>query len=290
VETAHPAKITNVATKGRRMTDAEPYTPIPKSIITSTIWLEKPHIFKVWMTMILSSDAKGIVRGSVPGLANLAHVTTEECREALSRFRDPDPDSRTKDYEGRRIEDIDGGWRLFNHKRQRDMMGIGHATSTERVRAWRERRAGNETDETPDETDETFRNNATPGNAQQEQEQDQKQDRDQKRRSRDSSGRSDTNPSGYRRTKADVPCSPDLHLSNDQRSILEMNLGMAPWQIDALQADFVTKAIADPSDVRPPEAWAKCLAKTVTSEWNRGNRPVQPTPAKPKDNDDCPAF
>ena len=27
----------------------------------------------------------------------------------------PDPDSRTKDHGGRRIEEIDGGWRLLNH-------------------------------------------------------------------------------------------------------------------------------------------------------------------------------
>jgi hypothetical protein len=34
----------------------------------------------------------------------------------------PDPDSRTEDYEGRRIEVVDGGWRLINHAKYRAKM------------------------------------------------------------------------------------------------------------------------------------------------------------------------
>jgi hypothetical protein len=34
-------------------------------------------------------------------------------------FHEPDPDSRTKDFEGRRIDTIEGGWLLLNHSKYR---------------------------------------------------------------------------------------------------------------------------------------------------------------------------
>jgi hypothetical protein len=38
---------------------------------------------------------------------------------AITTFLSPDPDSRTPEHEGRRIEVIDGGWRLLNHEKYR---------------------------------------------------------------------------------------------------------------------------------------------------------------------------
>ncbi|MGW8429426.1 hypothetical protein ACWGJQ_29045, partial [Peribacillus simplex] len=51
----------------------------------------------------------------VPGLARRANVTLQEVEAALHSFLSPDPYSRTKDDEGRRIVEIDGGWSLINH-------------------------------------------------------------------------------------------------------------------------------------------------------------------------------
>lgn len=65
--------------------------------------------------MLAMMDARGEVFGSVPGLTRRANVTREECERALASFMAPDPDSRTPDFEGRRIEPIEGGWRLLNH-------------------------------------------------------------------------------------------------------------------------------------------------------------------------------
>lgn len=69
--------------------------------------------------MLAMADRHGRVWGSVPGLANRARVELEQCRDALKRFQEPDPDSRTKENEGKRIEDIDGGWRLINYEKYR---------------------------------------------------------------------------------------------------------------------------------------------------------------------------
>lgn len=92
--------------------------------------------------MLAMADRKGRIWGSVPGLANRARVSVEACRIALNTFLSPDPDSRTKTAEGRRIEEIDGGWRLINHEKYRDIRDsetIKEQTA-ERVRAYRKKR------------------------------------------------------------------------------------------------------------------------------------------------------
>jgi len=71
--------------------------------------------------MLAISDKNGEVQGSVPGLARLAGVSVDLCRAAIGKFLGPDPDSRTKDDEGRRIEEIGGGWHLLNHAKYRAM-------------------------------------------------------------------------------------------------------------------------------------------------------------------------
>ena len=42
-----------------------------------------------------------------------------ECVEALNKLKAPDPYSRTKENDGRRLVDIDGGWQVLNHAKYR---------------------------------------------------------------------------------------------------------------------------------------------------------------------------
>lgn len=95
------------------------FTKLFTSITESTVWCEPDKVRLVWITMLAMADRRGRVWGSIPGLANRARVPTEDCREALERFLSPDPDSRTKDFEGRRIAEIEGGWRLLNYEKYR---------------------------------------------------------------------------------------------------------------------------------------------------------------------------
>jgi len=71
--------------------------------------------------MLAMADQHGRVWGSIPGLANRARVSIEKCEEALAALHSPDKYSRTKEHEGRRIEEIDGGWRLLNHGKYRSI-------------------------------------------------------------------------------------------------------------------------------------------------------------------------
>jgi len=72
--------------------------------------------------MLAMTDECGVVGASIPGLAARAGVSVESCNAAIAKFLAPDPYSRTKAFEGRRIEEIDGGWRLLNHAKYRDIM------------------------------------------------------------------------------------------------------------------------------------------------------------------------
>ena len=97
------------------------YTKLFNSIVTSTIWLEDDRTRLVWITMLALADKHGEVMASIPGLARVAGVPVDDCRIAIAKFLSPDPDSRSKDDEGRRIEPIDGGWQLINHAKYRAM-------------------------------------------------------------------------------------------------------------------------------------------------------------------------
>jgi hypothetical protein len=95
------------------------YTKLFGTILDSTVWQEDPYTRLTWITMLAMSDKDGRVEASIPGLAVRAGVSIEQCKTALGKFMSPDIYSRTKDNEGRRIEEIDGGWKLLNHAKYR---------------------------------------------------------------------------------------------------------------------------------------------------------------------------
>jgi len=72
--------------------------------------------------MLAMSNKDGDVLASVPGLAKMAGITLEETEDGIARFQQPDRYSRTPDFDGRRIETIDGGWHLLNHAKYRRLM------------------------------------------------------------------------------------------------------------------------------------------------------------------------
>jgi len=87
-----------------------------RSILTSTLWCEPPTTKLVWLTMMMLADKDGIVEARAPGIARAAGVTRAECDRALACFAAPDPDSRTKDHDGKRAEECDEGWRILNYE------------------------------------------------------------------------------------------------------------------------------------------------------------------------------
>lgn len=98
------------------------FTKLFSSILDSTIWQEGKETRLVWVTMLAMCDRSGEVHASIPGLAVRAGVSIAECENALACLMSPDPYSRTKDHEGRRIKEIDQGWELLNHAKYRALL------------------------------------------------------------------------------------------------------------------------------------------------------------------------
>lgn len=116
------------------------YTKLFNSILHSTIWSEPNEVRILWITMLAMADKYGDVNASVPGLARMAGITTEQAQDGLTRFLSPDQYSRTPDNEGRRISEIKGGWHLLNHGHYRALMSAEERKEYNRVKQ-AERRA-----------------------------------------------------------------------------------------------------------------------------------------------------
>lgn len=100
------------------------FTKLFSMILDSTVWQLSLEAKVVWITMLAMKDRHGDVMASVPGLAKRAGVSIHACEQALECFRSPDPYSRTKSFDGRRIQDIDGGWTVLNHEKYQQMLSV----------------------------------------------------------------------------------------------------------------------------------------------------------------------
>lgn len=118
---------------------SETFTKLFSTILYSTVWAEDNETRLVWVTMLAMADQHGYVGASVPGLAAAARVSVADVERALAKFKAPDPYSRSKEHEGRRVEDVDRGWRLLNHGKFRDLRDQEkrREQSREAKRRWR---------------------------------------------------------------------------------------------------------------------------------------------------------
>lgn len=78
----------------------------------------------------------GFVPAAGPGIARVAGIDWETAKVALQNLGSPDEESRSQDFEGRRMIRIDGGYLILNYDkyRQKDY------TSAERSRRYREKK------------------------------------------------------------------------------------------------------------------------------------------------------
>lgn len=98
------------------------YTKLFSSIVSSSIWQEPDETRIVWITLLALADMNGKVDAALPGLANIANVSLEKTAKAIKRLESPDRYSRSREFEGRRIQPCDGGWLVLNHAKYRAML------------------------------------------------------------------------------------------------------------------------------------------------------------------------
>ena len=98
------------------------WTPLWSSIVDSSVWGETKETKILWITILAKKDRNGFVEASLPGLARAAVLTLAETEKAIKVLEYPDPHSRSKANEGRRIKKVEGGWTVLNHFPYRDEM------------------------------------------------------------------------------------------------------------------------------------------------------------------------
>jgi hypothetical protein len=115
------------------------YTKLFNSILMSTIWREDDKTRIVWITLLAMADKNGIAETSLPSLADAARVSFEDCKAALEKLKSPDEYSRTKEHDGRRIQECDGGFFLLNHGKYRAKMSADERREYNRLKQaeWR---------------------------------------------------------------------------------------------------------------------------------------------------------
>ena len=118
---------------------------IDAEILSSSVWSEAPHVRLVWLTLLILCDTDGYVGAAIPGIARAAGVSLAETRDAMERLQQPDPDSRTKTDEGRRVRLAERGFQILNFREHLDRLSAERAKSRDRVRRFRERQRSNVT-------------------------------------------------------------------------------------------------------------------------------------------------
>jgi hypothetical protein len=99
----------------------ETWVPFFQDIRQSSMWAYDAETFKIWMTLLTMVDPEGYVCAAIPGIAIAAGIPVEKTREAMALFEAPDPDSRSQEHEGRRIQRVPRGWLMLGfeeHKRR----------------------------------------------------------------------------------------------------------------------------------------------------------------------------
>lgn len=98
------------------------YTKLWSQILESTIWQEPNDMLVLWIVLLALKDKDHIVLASIPGLASRAKITNEKCEEYMLRFEGPDKYSSNRDYDGRRLERVPGGWLVLNGAKYQEFM------------------------------------------------------------------------------------------------------------------------------------------------------------------------
>jgi len=117
------------------------YVKLFGTILQSSIWSEDPATRLVWITLLTLADGEGYVRSSTSGLARTANVPIKDTERALVILESPDKESGTQEFDGKRIEAVEGGWFLLNYMKYREIRTREQLANAARQKRYRERNA-----------------------------------------------------------------------------------------------------------------------------------------------------
>ena len=102
------------------------YSKLHSSLVGSSLWCERDDVRILFITMLALCDRDGCVYGSRAGILRLANLAyNQDMPDPFEILMAPDSDSsdllRNPEHQGRRIEEIPGGFRLLNHSYYRNL-------------------------------------------------------------------------------------------------------------------------------------------------------------------------
>jgi hypothetical protein len=94
------------------------YSKLHSSLVNSSLWTQPDSVRILFITLLSMCDQHGEVQGSKRGLTRIANIEPDDEDEAWHALMSPDSSSsdhlRNPEHQGRRIEEIPGGFRLLN--------------------------------------------------------------------------------------------------------------------------------------------------------------------------------
>ena len=96
------------------------FTKLDENLDGSSIFREADDVFKVWMLILSKARRDGVAPISAVFISSITGKSDDDVERCLVVLESPDPRSRSKNDEGRRISRIDGGFFVINHAKYRE--------------------------------------------------------------------------------------------------------------------------------------------------------------------------
>ncbi len=114
------------------------YNKLFTKILDSSVWLAPDPHRLVWITLIAAMDQDSFCAfACTQNLAARARVSIEQTEQAVIAFEGPDPFGPDQEYEGRRIERVQGGWFILNGQKYRTTVTRAIQSEQSRLRMQR---------------------------------------------------------------------------------------------------------------------------------------------------------
>jgi hypothetical protein len=120
------------------------YNKLFTKILDSSIWLAPDPHRLVWITLIAAMDQNGYAQfACAENLAARARVSLENTKAAILAFEAPDPFAPEQEFDGRRIERIEGGWFVLNAEKYRNIVtrAVANEQARQRMKKHRDKNA-----------------------------------------------------------------------------------------------------------------------------------------------------
>lgn len=137
------------------------YNRLFTKILDSSIWLEADTTRIVWITLLAAMDEDGYAPfSSMENLSRRANVPLSATVAAVTVLESPDKFNMDQEYEGRRIERVEGGWLVLKAPYYRTLLSREIAREQTRIRVakYRDKRKGVTNPALPDVTSVTETN------------------------------------------------------------------------------------------------------------------------------------